>query len=169
MTTRREPTTHRANGRSQAGRRNVYEGKRPLDSVRRVAVIAYHSSPLMEPGSNDAGGMMVYVRELAAAHARLGVHTDVFTRATGAEPRVSRLGQGVRVVAIEAGPRLALPKDRLPEHIMEFVDGVRAFALSRSSDYDVVLQLLAIGARRHLVGARLGHPARALSAHAGSG
>ncbi|MGH2683272.1 MAG: hypothetical protein ACRDIX_08585, partial [Actinomycetota bacterium] len=105
---------------ARAGQRNDLEGERALDSVRRVAVITYHSSPLVGPGSDDAGGMTVYVRELAAAHARLGVHTDVFTRATGAEPLVSRLGQGVRV-AIEAGPRRPLPKERLPAYITEFV------------------------------------------------
>jgi hypothetical protein len=67
--------------------------------VRRVAVIAYHSSPLVDPGSDDAGGMTVYLRELAAASARLGLHTDIFTRATGAQPRLTELGDLVRVVA----------------------------------------------------------------------
>ena len=126
----RAPSTHI--------RRGVSGGKRLFDPVRRVAVIAYHSSPLVEPGSNDAGGMTVYVRELAAAHARLGVHTDIFTRATGTEPHISRLGDGVRVVAIEAGPRHALPKERLPAHVMDFVDEVREFAGGRRSEYEVV-------------------------------
>lgn len=106
--------------------------------VRRVAVIAYHSSPLVDPGSDDAGGMTVYLRELAAASARLGLHTDIFTRATGAEPRMTGLGDLVRVVAIKAGPRRSLTKERVPTYLTEFVDGVRAFADTQRTNYGVV-------------------------------
>jgi D-inositol-3-phosphate glycosyltransferase len=77
--------------------------------VTRVAVLAYHASPLIEPGSGDAGGMTVYVRELARALERVGVHTDIFTRATGDEPRIVALSERVRVVSIAAGPSRALP------------------------------------------------------------
>ena len=45
----------------------------------RVAVVAYHASPLAEPGAGDAGGMTVYVRSIAEELARSGVHTDIFT------------------------------------------------------------------------------------------
>ncbi|MFN2588613.1 MAG: glycosyltransferase [Actinomycetota bacterium] len=82
--------------------------------------------------------MTVYVRELADALARRGVHTDVFTRADGWGPPVTALGPGVRVVAIDAGPRAALPKERLVEHLGGFGAGVRAFALTRRLRYDVV-------------------------------
>jgi hypothetical protein len=59
MTIRRESRRIAQSGAPKPGKKNGYEGKRPLDSVRRVAVIAYHSSPLMEPGSNDAGASPV--------------------------------------------------------------------------------------------------------------
>lgn len=106
--------------------------------VTRVAVLAYHSSPLAAPGSGDAGGMTIYVRELAQAHERLGVHTDIFTRATGGVRRVVTLSDRVRVVSIQAGPERPLPKERLPEHIDEFAAGVRAFATMQRITYDVV-------------------------------
>lgn len=106
--------------------------------VTRVAVLAYHSSPLAAPGSGDAGGMTIYVRELAQAHERLGVHTDIFTRATGGVRRVVSLSDRVRVVSIQAGPERPLPKERLPEHIDEFAAGVRAFATMQRITYDVV-------------------------------
>ena len=106
--------------------------------VTRVAVLAYHSSPLIEPGSGDAGGMTVYVRELARAHERLGVHTDIFTRATGDGPRVVVLSERVRVVSIAAGPSRPLPKERLPEYVEDFAAGVRAFATMQRVTYDVV-------------------------------
>ena len=106
--------------------------------MKRLAVLAYHSSPLGPPGEGDSGGMTVYVRDLAAAFARRGVHTDVYTRADGVGPGVTSLGAGVRVVAIEAGPRRRLPKEHLTEHIGAFVDGVRAFALGQRLRYDAI-------------------------------
>ena len=106
--------------------------------VRRLAVVAYHSSPLGPPGDGDSGGMTVYVRELAEAFARRGIHTDVFTRADGSGPKVTTLGPGVRVIGIDAGPRAKVPKDRLVEHLGEFTGGVRAFALAQRLVYDVV-------------------------------
>ena len=106
--------------------------------MRRVAVLAYHSSPLGPPGEGDSGGMTVYVRDLAAAFARRGIQTDVYTRADGSGSPVTSLGAGVRVVAVEAGPRERLPKERLTAHVGEFAAGVRAFALAQRVRYDVV-------------------------------
>ena len=42
-------------------------------SVQRLAVLSLHTSPLVQPGSGDSGGMNVYVRELAASLAQSGV------------------------------------------------------------------------------------------------
>jgi D-inositol-3-phosphate glycosyltransferase len=106
--------------------------------IRRLAVVAYHSSPLRSPGDGDSGGMTVYVRELAEAFARRGVQTDVFTRADSSGPRVTTLAPGVRVVSIDAGPRSAVPKERLLEHLGDFTGGVRAFAVTQRLAYDVV-------------------------------
>jgi D-inositol-3-phosphate glycosyltransferase len=82
--------------------------------------------------------MTVYVRDLAAAFARRGVQTDVYTRADSPGPAVTLLGSGVRVIAVEAGPRERLAKETLTGHLDEFVAGVRAFALAQRLRYDVV-------------------------------
>ena len=107
-------------------------------TVTRSAVISYHSSPLMEPGAGDAGGMTVYVRGLADALARRGVHTDIFTRAIGDVPLVSSLSEGVRVISIQAGPRTTLDQQSLRAHVDDFADGIRAFAIAQRARYDVV-------------------------------
>lgn len=106
--------------------------------VKRVAVIAYHVSPLLEPGSGDAGGMSVYVRELSAALASSGVRTDIFTRAVSPFDRTVELSEGVRVIPIESGPRTPLSKHELPDHLDGFVASVRAFALAQRVSYDVI-------------------------------
>ena len=48
----------------------------------RVAMISMHTSPLEQPGTGDAGGMNVYVKNIAEQLERRGVTVDVFTRAT---------------------------------------------------------------------------------------
>ena len=49
-------------------------------SETRVAFISFHASPLAAPGEGKAGGMNVYVRQLARALGNAGVAVDVFTR-----------------------------------------------------------------------------------------
>ena len=53
--------------------------------ARRVAMISLHTSPLDQPGTGDAGGMNVYIVEVAERLARAGVEVEVFTRATCSE------------------------------------------------------------------------------------
>jgi D-inositol-3-phosphate glycosyltransferase len=106
--------------------------------LSRIAVLAYHSSPLAEPGAGDAGGMSVYVRELAEVLARKGVATDIFTRATDRSRPMTDLHPGVRVIAIEAGPRTPLEKEKLRPHVGAFATGIRAFATAQRLGYDVV-------------------------------
>ena len=71
----------------------------------RVAMISMHTSPLEQPGAGDAGGMNVYVLNVARQLARRGVEVDVFTRASrpslGAVVEVER---SLRVINIVAGP-----------------------------------------------------------------
>ena len=107
-------------------------------SVKRVAVVSYHSSPLQDPGAGDSGGMTIYVRDLSAALARLGVATDIFTRAAGDVPPVTPLSERVRVVSLAAGPREPLTKERQFEHLDEFVNRAQAFAFGAQIRYDVV-------------------------------
>jgi D-inositol-3-phosphate glycosyltransferase len=94
--------------------------------VQRVAVLSLHTSPLAQPGTGDSGGMNVYVRELVAALAQAGVHSDVYTRrwADGLPDEVE-VEPGFRVVHVPAGP-VGLAKEALPEVVDEFADGVRA-------------------------------------------
>ena len=108
------------------------------DLVRRVAVIAYHSSPLADPGAGDAGGMTIYVKGLAKALAAKGLRTDIFTRRDRETPRIVTVAEGVRVISIDAGAPHALPKSEQLAHIDDFVAGVRAFATANRLRYDLV-------------------------------
>ena len=105
---------------------------------KRVAVICYHSSPLDEPGTGDAGGMTVYVRGIARAMSERQVRTDIFTRADSTDVRITEIYPGVRVVPVSAGPPAPIAKEEAVRHVSEFVAGVRAFALGQRAAYDVV-------------------------------
>jgi D-inositol-3-phosphate glycosyltransferase len=106
--------------------------------VRRIAVLAYHSSPLVEPGAGDAGGMTVYVKAVARSLAERGISTDIFTRATSEIGRIVQLSAGVRVISIEAGPVALIEKEMQPNFIDDFVAGVKAFATAQRIRYDIV-------------------------------
>ncbi len=107
-------------------------------SLGRTAVIAYHSSPLNEPGTGDSGGMTVYVRGVAGTLARRGIATDIFTRSTMEVGGNRELMPGVRVISIEAGPMAPIPKEEQPRYIDDFVAGIRAFSLAQRTRYDLV-------------------------------
>jgi D-inositol-3-phosphate glycosyltransferase len=93
-------------------------------SVQRVAVLSLHTSPLIQPGSGDSGGMNVYVRELVSALAQAGVECTTYTRANRPGlPDVVQVEPGHRVVHIPAGP-FDLAKEQLPSVLTEFGDAV---------------------------------------------
>ncbi|WP_417219333.1 glycosyltransferase [Arthrobacter sp.] len=89
----------------------------------RVAMLCLHTSPLDQPGSGDAGGMNVYVRETALALAAAGALVDVFTRS--ARPRdPDVLADGVVVHHIPAGPDGPVSKEDLPRHLPDITAGI---------------------------------------------
>lgn len=94
--------------------------------MRSLAVLSLHTSPLVQPGIGDSGGMNVYVRELVSSLAQAGVQSTVYTRRWADDlPDVVDIEPGFRVVHVDAGP-LDLPKERLPEAVDDFAAGVLA-------------------------------------------
>lgn len=113
------------------------DSPRLTDIVQRLAMLSLHTSPLLQAGQGDAGGMNVYVRELVSALAHAGVECTTYTRATNPEqPREVFVEPGHRVVHIPAGP-FTLPKERLPAVVDEFADGVRIDA-DKNGGIDVI-------------------------------
>ncbi|MFF4794148.1 D-inositol-3-phosphate glycosyltransferase [Streptomyces sp. NPDC001276] len=107
---------------------------------RRVAMLSVHTSPLHQPGTGDAGGMNVYIVELAQRLAAQGVEVEVFTRATAGDlPPAVELAPGVLVRHVDAGPYEGLAKEDLPAQLCAFTHGVmQAWAGHRPGYYDLV-------------------------------
>ena len=105
----------------------------------RIAMLSVHTCPLAVLGGKETGGMNVYVRELSRELGRMGVEVDIFTRSQ--DPTIRRvvpMGDSVRVVHLPAGPEAPLPRERVFEHLDEFVDGVEAWRLTRDAEYDLI-------------------------------
>jgi D-inositol-3-phosphate glycosyltransferase len=108
--------------------------------VRRLATISVHTSPLDQPGTGDAGGMNVYITEVARRLAAAGVEVEIFTRATSSNvPLCVELAPGVWVKHVLAGPFEGLAKEDLAAQLCAFTQGVlRAEAHRTPGWYDLI-------------------------------
>ena len=84
--------------------------------------------------------MNVYVRDLSRELGRRGIAVDCFTRSQNpAMPRVSReLGLNGRVIHVPAGPEAPYDKNKIVDHLPQFVQGVLDFARREGLTYDVI-------------------------------
>ena len=107
---------------------------------RRVAVLSVHTSPLDQPGAGDAGGLNVYVWEVAKRLAASGIELEIFTRATSSDlPPLVEVIPGVRVRHVTAGPFEGLDKGDLPAQLCAFTSGVlRVEAMHEPGYFDLV-------------------------------
>ena len=112
----------------------------PRRYPQRVATISVHTSPLEQPGTGDAGGLNVYVVEVARLLAARDVEVDIFTRAVSRDqPPVVELAPGVLVRHIEAGPFEDLDKSDLPGQVCQFTfEVLREEAAHAPGRYDLV-------------------------------
>ena len=112
----------------------------PRRYPRRIATVSVHTSPLEQPGTGDAGGMNVYVVEVAKRLAERGVEVDIFTRAVSRDqPQVAELAPGVLVRHLAAGPFEDLDKAYLPGQLCQFTfELLRTEAAHAPGRYDLV-------------------------------
>ncbi len=112
----------------------------PRRYPRRIATVSFHTSPLEQPGTGDAGGLNVYVVEVARRLAARGVEVDIFTRAVSREqPPVAELAPGVLVRHLTAGPFEDLDKSDLPGQLCQFTfELLRTEAAHDPGRYDLI-------------------------------
>jgi D-inositol-3-phosphate glycosyltransferase len=103
---------------------------------RRIAIISVHTSPLDQPGTGDAGGMNVYIVEVAKRLAAADVEVEIFTRATASDlPPIVEMAPGVRVRNVVSGPFEGLAKEDLPAQLCAFTTGVLRAEASRAPGF----------------------------------
>lgn len=93
-------------------------------------MVSMHTSPVDQPGSGDAGGMNVYVLQLARSLARRGRLVDLATlqRDPGAEGiTVTTLEPGLRLVSVAVPGAAHASKAQLADFGPAFGSALRAF------------------------------------------
>ena len=107
--------------------------------LRRLAVISTHTSPLARPGTTKAGGMNVYVAELAQQLAARERIVDIYTRRDRpALPEVLPLAPGAQVVHVDVGPPTPLPPIEVAAHIDAFTERADQIARRRGWSYELL-------------------------------
>ncbi len=108
-------------------------------TIKRIAIISDHASPLAAPGTIDSGGQNVYVANIARELGQAGYLVDVFTRrdAPDLAPLV-RWRDNVRVVHVPAGPARFVPKEQMLPHMQDFARFVVRFLLQQRDMVDVM-------------------------------
>ncbi len=105
----------------------------------RVATLSLHSSPLARLGEKEAGGMSVYVRELAKELPARGFPVDIFTRRTDPDtPTVVSLADGARVIQLQGGPAKVIDKSQVYLHLPELAQNLQRFAEQEGRHYHVL-------------------------------
>ena len=109
-------------------------------SIKRIALISVHTSPLAPLGGSKTGGMNVYVRELSCELGKRGYLVDIFTRSIGEYKPIidNSIEPNVRVIALTAGPPTALSPEEHYPHLSEFTANLMAFATLQNLHYDIV-------------------------------
>lgn len=121
-------------------------------------MLSLHTSPLVQPGAGDSGGMNVYVRELVAALAHAGIECTTYTRQWSRDlPRETLVEPNHRVVHVPAG-RFDLPKEELESVVPAFTDFVLDDLRGQSSTDVVHANYWLSGLAGHSIKHKLGVP-----------
>ena len=110
-----------------------------MSTVRRIAVISAHTSPLAKLGWHETGGMNVYVRELSREMGARGYLIDIFTRrADAASPDVVHSSENVRVIHLRVGPEGSAGKSDLHRHLGDLERELVSFQQAEEIEYDLI-------------------------------
>lgn len=104
-----------------------------------IALISDHADPAAEIGREEAGGQNVYVRHVGETLAALGWQVDMFTRKVHKDdPVIVQHSPHCRTIRLKAGVETYIPRDRLFEHMPEFVRSFQSFQRSQGLNYPLV-------------------------------
>ena len=105
----------------------------------KIAMLSIHSSPIGDLGTQDTGGMSVYVREMAKELGRKGHHIDIFTQQNvGKHAPVQHLYDNVRLVHLSGGTRENIVKFSLYEILPQLFDELESFRIKENITYDII-------------------------------
>ncbi|MDY6938996.1 MAG: glycosyltransferase family 1 protein [Cyanobacteriota bacterium] len=110
-----------------------------LKNRGKIALISVHGDPAVKIGKEEAGGQNVYVRQVGEALAQQGWLVDMFTRRTSPkQAEIVEHAPGCRTIRLTAGPQAFVERDRLFEHLPDFLKAFLDFQAIDNIIYPVV-------------------------------
>ena len=108
-------------------------------SALNIAMLSIHSSPIGDLGTQDTGGMSVYVRELARALGRRGHRIDIFTQPDDRRhDAVVDLYENVRIIHLKGKTNKKIAKSSLYAALPQFFHDLESFRTQQDIKYDVI-------------------------------
>jgi D-inositol-3-phosphate glycosyltransferase len=105
----------------------------------KIAMLSIHSSPIGDLGTQDTGGMSVYVREMAKELGKKGHHIDIFTQHNvGKHDPIIHLYDNVRLVHLSGGTRRNISKASLYEVLPQLFNELESFRIKENIAYDII-------------------------------
>ena len=105
----------------------------------KIAMLSIHSSPIGDLGTQDTGGMSVYILETAKELAGKGHHIDIFTQHNaGHHEPVMQLFGNVRLIRLSGGTRRNIAKFALYKVLPRLFDELESFRIKENIVYDVI-------------------------------
>jgi D-inositol-3-phosphate glycosyltransferase len=105
----------------------------------RIAMLSIHSNPIGELGTNDTGGMSVYIRELARELGKRRHRIDVFTRLqNGRHQPVVDLFENVRLIHLGIPNNGQLSRLALYPYLPDFFKSMENFRSREGIAYDLI-------------------------------
>jgi D-inositol-3-phosphate glycosyltransferase len=103
----------------------------------RIAMLSLHSSPIGPLGTQNTGGMSVYVREVAKWLANFGHLVDIFTCAPTNHEMIE-LYPGVRLVSVNPQRGVPIPKETMFDILGQVCGSLVRFAQRGNIRYQTV-------------------------------
>ena len=105
----------------------------------RIAMLSIHSNPIGELGTNDTGGMSVYIRELARELGKRRHRIDVYTRLqNGRHQPVVDLFENVRLIHLGIPNNGHLSRLALYPYLPDFFRSMENFRSHEGIAYDLI-------------------------------
>lgn len=102
-------------------------------------MLSIHSNPIGELGTNDTGGMSVYIRELARELGRRGHWIDIYTRLqNGSQQPIIDLFENVRLIHLGIPNNGNLSRLALYPYLSDFFKSMENFRSRNGIEYDLI-------------------------------
>lgn len=89
-------------------------------------------------GKTDTGGQTVYVLQLAEALGKKGIKVDIITRQFDNQQEEEIASPNVTIVRIPCGGPNFVPKEKMYEHMQEFVENLVKYMERTRKKYDII-------------------------------